>query len=416
MQICLFEDDAVSNLAPLNYLRHTSELICGVHSLKEKVQALTKNKFGVSLYSRSYLQNLLDEKFPQKSVPAGKENYLFLNSRIIFDKASAKFLLVEAKQNKLFAAGESFWIDDTCIAFTASVGTETIDLGSIIHSEKVSVKNKKEFFGVKIINYPSDLISLMDDEFISEIDTLIKSKGKSKKKTKAELINKKNIYVSPKANISSFAVLDAANGGIYISDDVTIEPFSYIKGPVFIGKKTLIRASSKLYGTLRIGEQCKLGGEISHSILHSFVNKQHHGFTGHSYICEWVNLGAGTTTSNLKNNYSHIAVKNKNGTVDTKSIFLGSLIGDHTKTGISSMLNTGSMIGISCNIFGSGYQSKLIPSFSWADNDSKQTVSYEIEKAIHTARISMKRRGLEMSDAYEKTLRYLFTQKENLLV
>ena len=129
---------------------------------------------------------------------------------------------------------------------------------------------------------------------------------------------------------------------------------------------------------------------------------------GHSYLCEWVNLGAGTSTSNLKNNYSKIMLKLKGKTVNTGSIFLGSIIGDHTKTSINTMLNTGSTIGISSNLYGGGFHSKNIPPFSWADAQSGTNVKYDIEKALITAKISMKRRNATMSKAYENLMRYYF--------
>ncbi|HEY3252087.1 MAG TPA: hypothetical protein VGK25_13335, partial [Ignavibacteria bacterium] len=188
--------------------------------------------------------------------------------------------------------------------------------------------------------------------------------------------------------------------------------FCYIKGPAYIGNNCTIKSGTTMYGPVRIGDHCKVSGEITNSILHSYVNKQHLGFLGHSYLCEWVNLGAGTTTSNLKNNYSEITLTIGNKQVKTHSIFLGSIIGDHTKTGIQTMLNTGSLIGISCNLYGSGFHKKIINSFSWADSSTGENVSYDFDKAIHTARVSMKRRNIEMSKAYRVMLKYIFENKD----
>ena len=191
---------------------------------------------------------------------------------------------------------------------------------------------------------------------------------------------------------------------IYIFGNTSLEPFSYIVGPAYIGEYSTVRSGTKLYGPIRIGNYCKVSGELVSSILHSYVNKQHLGFLGHSYLCEWVNIGAGATTSNLKNNYSTISIKLEKNTIDTGSIFLGSIIGDHTKTGINSMLNTGTIIGISCNLYGSGYQPKTVSSFSWVDAASGKTEKYDLSKAINTAKISMKRRNVNMSRAYENLL------------
>src|SRR5205085_2824186 len=159
-----------------------------------------------------------------------------------------------------------------------------------------------------------------------------------------------------------------------------------------------------------------VSGEITNAIIHSHVNKQHLGFLGHSYLCEWVNLGAGTTTSNLKNNYAKISINTGGKQVNTNSIFLGSIIGDHTKTGIQTMMNTGSLVGISCNVYGSGYHRNLIKSFTWDNASNDSSISYMLEKAISTGKISMSRRGIDMSDAYEKAFRYIFDNKDKIPV
>jgi hypothetical protein len=160
---------------------------------------------------------------------------------------------------------------------------------------------------------------------------------------------------------------------------------------------------------VRIGCHSKISGEITKSILHWYVNKQHLGFLGHSYLCEWVNLGAGTTTSNLKNNYSEITLDINNQKVNTDSIFLGSIVGDHTKTGIQTMLNTGSMIGVSANLYGAGFHNKQVKSFSWADASTGKNTIYDYDKALNTAKISMKRRDLEMTEEYENMFKHVYS-------
>ena len=226
---------------------------------------------------------------------------------------------------------------------------------------------------------------------------------------------KKKPIISPKCNISKFSEFDSSTGEIFIGKNTVIEPFCYVKGPVYIGNNCTIRSGTTIYGPVRIGDNCKISGEITNSTLHSYVNKQHLGFLGHSYLCEWVNLGAGTTTSNLKNNYSEIVLTIGGKKINTKSIFLGSIVGDHTKTGIQTMLNTGSLIGVSSNIFGSGFHNKLIKSFSWADANG-ETINYEYDKALNTAKVSMKRRDVVMSGAYEAMFKYLYNNRDKMTV
>jgi UDP-N-acetylglucosamine diphosphorylase/glucosamine-1-phosphate N-acetyltransferase len=226
-------------------------------------------------------------------------------------------------------------------------------------------------------------------------------------KERETFIEYKKIFAGKNVKILPGVVLDASEGRIVIEENTVIEPFTYIKGPVYIGKNSLIKSGTKIYGPCVIGEFSKVAGEIAESVFHSYVNKQHDGFVGHSYICPFVNLGADTVTSDLKNNYSKVGIKLSGENIDTGMQLLGSIIGDHSKTSINTMLNTGSMIGIFANIFGGGFPSKEIASFSW-NEAGKQSEKYDIDKAIETARIVMSRRGLKMSEAYENLVRGYF--------
>jgi UDP-N-acetylglucosamine diphosphorylase/glucosamine-1-phosphate N-acetyltransferase len=425
MNICIFEDAQAINLTPVNDLRHSSELICGVFSLLEKTaEFFPPRKFSFSLHVRKHLEQYCREKFPDCKINSlSRSDTLFLNSRIIYSRNFIEGILLNLNDFK----NTAFLNNKTITAFyltsdmTGSAkkiiesrsGNNLIGLRDI---KKLKLKEIQideldpEAAGELIfINYPSDLVLYHEDEITNDLKLLFKiAKRTNPSGYNAQLINKKGICISKDCSINRNTVLDASKGNIFIARGVTIEPFSYIAGPVYIGPNSTIRAGSKLYGPLRIGAHCKVSGEITSSIIHSYFNKQHHGFLGHSYLCEWVNLGAGTTTSNLKNNYSNITLKLKGKTVITGSIFLGSIIGDHTKTGINTMLNTGTTIGISSNIFGGGFHSKNIPPFSWADAQSGTNMKYDIDKAINTAKISMKRRNAVMSKAYESMMLYYF--------
>ena len=424
MNICVFEDAGVLNLSPVNDLRHTSELICGVFTLKEKLENIfSGRKHYFTFHTRKYLESRFREKFSGlmiNSLP--KENTLFLNSRIIYSKNFIEGLLLtlDEFENTVLLKGKT-----VAAAYISSNKTGYIKYKVESKSDNNLLgyndfqKSKLKEVQIKDLNidddeltfidYPYELILHHEKEIVNDLQILqAKSKNRRSSNTRAEIINRQKVFISAGCKINSHVVLDASNGDIFVSPEVTIEPFSYIRGPVYIGEHSTVRAGSKLYGPLRIGEHCKVSGEIVSSIIHSYCNKQHHGFLGHSYLCEWVNLGAGTATSNLKNNYSQIVIYLNGRKIDTGSIFLGSIIGDHTKTGINSMLNTGTITGISSNLFGGRYQPKSIKAFSWADADSGKTVIYDIEKAVATAKISMKRRNIQMSRAYENLLRFHF--------
>jgi UDP-N-acetylglucosamine diphosphorylase/glucosamine-1-phosphate N-acetyltransferase len=164
-----------------------------------------------------------------------------------------------------------------------------------------------------------------------------------------------------------------------------------------------------------IGKVCKVGGEVEDMIMMDYSNKQHAGFIGHSYLGSWVNLGADTNCSDLKNNYSQVKIKLSSGEVDTGMQFLGVLVGDHTKTAINTMFNTGTVAGFSSNIFGAGFPDKYIPSFSWGGSDAG-FIEYDPEKSIKTAKIVTARRNVPFTASDEKLFKNIFemTRKERM--
>lgn len=214
-----------------------------------------------------------------------------------------------------------------------------------------------------------------------------------------------NVVVATTATVHPSVVLDASGGPIVIDHDVVIEPFVVINGPVAIGRGTIVRSFATLRGPVVIGPVCKVGGEIECSVIHGYSNKQHEGFLGHSYIGEWCNLGAGTTTSDLKNTYGSIRVTIDGDSVDTGRMFIGTLMGDHTKTAIGTTLSTGTVIGACCNIAVSGFPATSLPSFTWCTDSGAEV--YQIDKAINVARTVMQRRGMTFTPAHEAQFRQI---------
>jgi len=206
-------------------------------------------------------------------------------------------------------------------------------------------------------------------------------------------------------------VLDASKGPIIIESDVQIMAHTFIQGPCHIGKGSIIKAGAQIYSGTVIGPLCKIGGEVEQSIFHGYANKQHQGFVGHSYCGEWVNLGAMTTTSDLKNTYGEIDVFLRSKRVQTGLKFLGALIGDHTKTAIGTCLSTGTVIGINSSIHDIGeFPPKEIPSFSWGTKKSENTINhiYELEKALGIAEIVMNRRGKTITNSQKQLFKQEF--------
>jgi UDP-N-acetylglucosamine diphosphorylase/glucosamine-1-phosphate N-acetyltransferase len=265
--------------------------------------------------------------------------------------------------------------------------------------------------GCKIIQFPWELVQLNAEQIENDFVSL---KRKSKKAIAgkiyngAHLLNRKNILIGSGSIIKPGVVLDAEHGPIIIEKNVSIMPNVVIEGPVFIGEGSQIKVGAKIYPGTSIGRECRIGGEVTRSIFQSYSNKAHDGFVGDSYIGSWVNLGADTNTSNLKNTYGNVNVFINGEEIDSGSQFVGLTIGDHSKSGINVMFNTGTVVGTSCNIFGDDLPPKYIPSFSWGSSGS--FTSFDIEKSIEIAQRMMSRRGITMSKAYETMMRHVFNQ------
>ncbi len=205
-------------------------------------------------------------------------------------------------------------------------------------------------------------------------------------------------------------VLNASTGPIYLGKDSQVQEGAVIRGPFSLGEGSVVNMGAKLRGDTSVGPHCKVGGEISNSVLFGFSNKAHDGFLGNSVLGEWCNLGADTNTSNLKNNYEEVKIWNyaKGGFASTGSMFCGLMMGDHSKCGINTMFNTGTVVGVAANIFGDGYPRNFIPSFAWGGAAGFTT--FQLKKVFETASRVMERRKLTLSEADKAILTYLFEQ------
>jgi len=225
----------------------------------------------------------------------------------------------------------------------------------------------------------------------------------------ATIYNSPGVHVAKSAEIRAGAVLDAREGHIIIDEEAIIYPGVVIAGPCYIGKKNAI-VSGWIRSGCSFGPDCRIGGEVEMTVFQGYANKYHEGFIGHSYIGEWANLGALTTTSDLKNNYSNIRIDLGSGPIDTKLTKVGSFIGDHTKTGIGTLLNSGTSLGVYVNHYGSEFPPKYVRSFSWGT--ATNYMEYDIEKALETARIVMERREMKLLPEEEKLLRFIHSLRK----
>jgi UDP-N-acetylglucosamine diphosphorylase / glucose-1-phosphate thymidylyltransferase / UDP-N-acetylgalactosamine diphosphorylase / glucosamine-1-phosphate N-acetyltransferase / galactosamine-1-phosphate N-acetyltransferase len=282
-----------------------------------------------------------------------------------------------------------------------------IDATSIPNLENIE-KIKKEQNNVNIelnkINYPHEIISLNKKYCNENLNLMIKLL-----KNNIKFNQEHNIYIGKDVKISKFVVFDNSKGPIIIDDNTSIGPFCFIKGPVYIGKNCKINEHSSIKDNTIIGNTCKIGGEIEESIILDYSNKQHYGYLGNSFLGSWVNLGAGTSTSDLKNTYGFIKVKDGlNNIIKTKEQFLGSIIGDYSKTAINTSLYTGKIIGINCVLY--GIVEKDVVSFINYSNNKEE---FLIDKAIETQKRMFERRKKNQTNQDIEILNYAFNETKN---
>jgi UDP-N-acetylglucosamine diphosphorylase/glucosamine-1-phosphate N-acetyltransferase len=401
--ICLFEDIYHPNLLPLVYFRPTFNLRCGILSLKEKVQ-YAYPKAEVSLHCRTYLADYMRLRNPGHAVnDIAANECLFINGRAVVDE---KFI----KQVPAAGVSDIVYVKDDVVVAARVSGQKLKTLNGIFSISDFDGLHVQQV-DVDIIAYPWELIKYNGAQLRSDFAALKRASGKRRAALRkfpgVHILNPSEVTIGTGTVIRPGVVIDAENGPVYIGKNVQIMSFSTIIGPAYIGDKTIVKVGAKIYADCSIGPVCKVGGELESTIMHSYSNKQHDGFLGHSYLGAWVNCGAGTVTSDLKNNYSSVKVYVNGEPVDSGMQFVGVTIGDHSKTAINSTFNTGTVIGVSSNVFGTGFPPRYVPSFSWGAAGETFT-TYNIEKAIGVAAKMMVRRDIELSGQEEKLFRKIF--------
>ncbi|MEE8596833.1 MAG: putative sugar nucleotidyl transferase [bacterium] len=404
--ICVFEDGTYQNFLPLAYNRPVYELRCGIYSFLERI-ILQYPDTEINLFCREYLKNLVAENYPHSvnKIRSNTKDCLFINGRLLLSTPIA------------ISGKEEIGINDNTIVYARLLRKnfhlltpEKLLDKDFIFELKKKIKIKR--VNVRLIQYPWDLIHINKDQITSDFTTYIKDKSVRENKyyVGVHFIKDSQIFTGNNTIIKPGCVLDAENGPIFIGNNVKISPNSVIEGPAFIDDNVVIQALSRIHAGSNIGKVCKIGGEITNTIIQDFTNKQHDGFLGDSYIGSWVNLGAGTVNSNLTNLYGSIKVQLFDKIIDSGQTFLGMIMGDHTKTAINTRFTTGSIIGFACNILLTSTPPKFIPSFSWySDNITR---AYDITRELQVAKRMMARRNKKMTRNGEKVFKTIFTLTE----
>ena len=389
--ICVFEDDRWQDLLPLVYCRPVYELRCGISSLLDKiVRAYPAQK--LALLCRDYLADTLAQRVPSpiNSVPPG-EDVLFLNGRLLLTQP----IPVDGPE-EIGVCNGSVAYARLKAPTAATLTHKTFLAGDVEKSLPHNLRHTD--CQVTLLRYYWEIIDHNEDQLAADFQALA-SPGDIRGQVYdgVHLLAKDNIFIGEGATIKPCCVLDAEDGPIYIAEGVKVMPSTTIIGPAYVGPKSKIQMASRLHEGSNIGEVCKVGGEIENSIMHSYSNKQHDGFLGHAYICQWINLAADTINSDLKNTYGTVRVQLPHKLVETGSKFVGLAMGDHSKSAIASTFTTGSVVGYCCNVLNSDFPPKFVPSFSWLTDKGPQP--YSPTTAVEVARRVMSRRDMEVTDA-----------------
>lgn len=404
--ILIFEDEFQNNLNPLTYTRPIYDLRCGILTLKEKIEKRFPDG-KIFLHTRGYLVEFVKKNNTDKAINKlddSIDELLLINGAVLMDDEFFNSLKDEQKDIVL-TKGEQI-IAATLTSKNFNVVKE--QFGSLFSLKSFTGIPTKEI-NVKLISYPWNLVHNNGEQITKDFELLVdrnKEQINGNVYEGVHMLNKKDIFIGEGARIKPGAVLDAEEGPIFIDKNATVFPNTVIQGPTSVGENALIKIGAKIYGETTIGPVCKISGEIGESILHSYSNKQHNGFLGHAYLGSWVNIGAGTNNSDLKNNYGNVRVTINDIEINTGEVMAGLIMGDHAKSGIDTMFNTGTVVGVSSNVFGTGFPPKYIPSFSWGGTEGLTTFNFD--KAVDVAGKVMARRNVNLTDDEIEILKKVF--------
>ncbi|MFY7664555.1 GlmU family protein [Flavobacterium sp.] len=382
MNYILYDGPHRNALLPFTFTRPVADIRIGILTIREKWERHLGNT--ITTLTEEYLS----EKFPMVE----------LDENIMIDASVLPSnVLVEMVQN--LEANQAIAKDGEIIAFFTTSVQEEIDF------DQYEILEVPE--DVVTIQKPYDIFSKNDAAIRDDFDLLTSDRTSQPIPKSVQTIAPENIFIEEGAKLE-LVTLNAAGGPIYIGKDTEIMEGSIIRGPFALCEQAVVKLGAKIYGGTTVGPHCRVGGEISNSVLFAYSNKGHDGFLGNSVLGEWCNLGADTNNSNLKNNYEEV----KLWSYETERFektglqFCGLMMGDHSKCGINTMFNTGTVVGVSANIFGAGFPRNFVPGFSWGG--AAGFTSYLTKKAFETAKIAMSRRHVTFSDEDAKILEHVF--------
>ncbi len=382
MNYILFDGTVRNSLLPLTYTKPVADLRIGILTIREKWETY------LGFTTTTLTEDYLEEKFPMVEMEQNVMiNASFLPTLFLAEK------IMELKEN------QAIFKDEEVIAFFTTDSQETVDFD---HYEQIEFESE-----VLQIKNTWDLFSLNDIALKADFELITEGRKSKPIPEGVRFINKENIFIEEGAEIL-FSILNASKGPIYIGKDALVMEGSLIRGPFAMGEHSVVKMGAKIYGATTIGPYCTVGGEVNNSILSGYSNKGHDGFLGNSVLGEWCNIGADSNNSNLKNNYSEVRLWNyeTENFAKTGLQFCGLIMGDHSKCAINTMFNTGTVVGVSANIYGSNFPRNFIPSYSWGGAAGLST--YKLDKVNETAKLVMKRRNVDFDEKEKRILEYIF--------
>lgn len=390
MNYILFDDSLSEHLLPLTYTRPSCELLVGIWRLREKWES----RLGRSVSFITY-RNYLAAKYPAHFTA---DNTYINGSLLVND------VLHDAVNN--LGMQQALVKNGRVVAVRSTDNLERFEAGLL---EAVGMQLLEWEAEPDWISYPEDIFHKNGREIARDFAAITANRQSAQVDDTNLLIGKENIFIEPGAILTA-CTINAKAGPVYIAADAEVMEGATIRGPFYLGEHSAVKMGAKIYGDTSIGPHCKVGGEITNSVMMGYSNKGHDGYMGNSVIGEWCNWGADTNNSNLKNNYEqvklwdHVSGRFRN----TGLQFAGLIMADHAKCGINTMFNTGTVVGVGANVFGAGFPRNFMPAFSWGGAQSLET--FRFNKFCETAQKVMERRGLPLDDLEKSILEAIYNE------
>ncbi len=388
MNYILFDDHTWQNLLPLTFTKPVAEIRIGILTITEKWEHYLNGK--LTFQTQEYLN--------QKYKASYTNNAVFINGKI----CPTPELLAQINQLEFNTGIKKA---NTLIAFRSNIASPLNIADALISSVETSTMYTS-------VENVWDIFSKNGDAIKADFDLITRGRTSQPLSTSNTVIgDAKQIFLEEGAIVEA-SILNTNTGPIYIDKDAEIMEGSVVRGPFSLGEHAALKLSTKIYGPTTVGPHSKVGGEVNNSVIFAYSNKGHDGFLGNSVIGEWCNLGADTNNSNLKNNYGNVKLYSysQKKMIDTGLQFCGLIMGDHSKCGINTMFNTGTVVGVGANIFGGGFPPTHIPSFSWGGADGME--EYKFDKMIETASRVYARRNLTVNAVEKDILEKIFKNTE----